>query len=84
MALKFRKGCPQGQYGELLLFNFIQHFFKAAPLLRKMPITTNPGLERHGADAIHYLDNGDEQIFFWVNQNAMNQNINLMKQWLHL
>ncbi|HBX2116124.1 TPA: DUF1837 domain-containing protein [Klebsiella aerogenes] len=64
MALKFRKGCPQGQYGELLLFNFIQHFFQAAPLLRKMPITTNPGLERHGADAIHYFDNGDKQIFF--------------------
>lgn len=64
MSLKFRKGCPQGQYGELLLFNFIQHFFQAAPLLRKMPITTNPGLERHGADAIHYLDNGDKQIFF--------------------
>lgn len=64
MSLKFRKGCPQGQYGELLLFNFIQHFFKAAPLLRKMPITTNPGLERHGADAIHYLDNGTNQTFF--------------------
>ncbi|HFF9830506.1 DUF1837 domain-containing protein [Enterobacter sp. ECC-019] len=64
MTLKFRKGCPQGQYGELLLFNFIQHFFKAAPLLRKMPITTNPGLERHGADAIHYLNNGNNQIFF--------------------
>ena len=27
---KFRPGLPQGQFGELLLFNFIQHFFKAA------------------------------------------------------
>ena len=60
---KFRKGCPQGQFGELLLFNFIQFFFSAPPLLRKMPITTNPGLERHGADAIHYRDDGSCQLF---------------------
>lgn len=60
---KFRKGCPQGQFGELLLFNFIQHFFKAPPLLRKMPITTNPGVERHGADAIHYHENQDSATF---------------------
>lgn len=60
---KFRKGCPQGQFGELLLFNFIQHFFKAPPLLRKMPITTNPGVERHGADAIHYREIQDAKIF---------------------
>lgn len=51
---KFRSGYPQGQFGELLLFNFVQYFFKAPPLLRKMPITTNPKLERNGADAIHY------------------------------
>lgn len=55
---KFRKGYPQGQFGELLLFNFIQHFFKAPPLLRKMPLTTNPAIERHGADAIHYKETG--------------------------
>lgn len=60
---KFRKGCPQGQFGELLLFNFIQHFFKAPPLLRKMPITTNPGVERHGADAIHYRETQDTRTF---------------------
>lgn len=60
---KFRKGCPQGQFGELLLFNFIQHFFKAPPLLRKMPITTNPGVERHGADAIHYHETQDAKTF---------------------
>lgn len=64
IKMKFRKGCPQGQYGELLLFNFIQHFFHAAPLLRKMPITTNPNLERHGADAIHYLNNDNGHTFF--------------------
>ncbi|MGM8226793.1 HamA C-terminal domain-containing protein [Cellvibrio sp. ARAG 10.3] len=60
---KFRKGNPQGQYGELLLFNFIQHFFRAPPLLRKMPITTNPSLERNGADAIHYREDAAEQCF---------------------
>lgn len=61
---KFRKGCPQGQYGELLLFNFIQYFFEAPPLLRKMSITTNPGLERHGADAIHYREDDNVQCFY--------------------
>lgn len=50
---KFRRGHPQGQFGELLLFNFIQHFFKAAPLLRKMRVTTSVGHERFGADAMH-------------------------------
>lgn len=60
---KFRKGHPQGQYGELLLFNLIQHFFKAPPLLRKMSITTNPGLERHGADAIHYREDDTHKLF---------------------
>lgn len=54
VAEKFRAGFPNGQFGELLLFNFIQHIFKAPPLLRKMPLTTNPAIERHGADAIHY------------------------------
>jgi len=60
---KFRRGHPQGQFGELLLFNFIQYFFSAPPLLRKMPITTNPNLERNGADAIHYYSDGEKDIF---------------------
>lgn len=51
---KFRPGYPQGQFGELLLFNFIQYFFEAIPLLRKQRITTSTGHERFGADAIHY------------------------------
>ena len=34
-ASKFRPGFPQGQMGELLLFNLLQEFFNAAPLLRK-------------------------------------------------
>ncbi|MEX8506225.1 DUF1837 domain-containing protein [Leptothrix ochracea] len=60
---KFRPGHPQGQFGELLLFNFIQFFFQAPPLLRKMTITTNPSLERNGADAIHYTSNGSIDLF---------------------
>lgn len=59
-----RKGFPQGQFGELLLFNLLQHYFKAAPLLRKMPLTTNPGLERHGADAIHYRPESGAHIAY--------------------
>ncbi|PKL35154.1 MAG: DUF1837 domain-containing protein [Spirochaetae bacterium HGW-Spirochaetae-1] len=53
---KFRPGHPQGQFGELLLFNFIQHFFKAVPILRKQRITTSTGHERFGADAIHFCN----------------------------
>lgn len=61
---KFRKGKPQGQFGELLLFNFIQHFFRAVPLLRKMKLTTNPAVERHGADAIHYRPRDGEHVVY--------------------
>ena len=46
-----------------MLFNFIQYFFSAPPLLRKISITTNPNLERNGADAIHYYSDGTNDIF---------------------
>jgi len=61
---KFRSGHPQGQFGELLLFNFIQYFFEAVPLLRKQKISTSHEFERFGADAIHYknVDNADHFI----------------------
>ena len=64
---KFRRGSDgnlliQGQFGELLLFHFIQRFMKAAPLLRKMPITTSAEHERHGADAIHYCVDGEKNV----------------------
>lgn len=59
---KFRQNHPQGQFGELLLFNFIQHFFKAAPILRKQSITTTTGHERFGGDAIHYKKDGDKNV----------------------
>ncbi len=54
----------QGQFGELLLFNFLQSFFKCVPLLRKMPITTNVEMERFGADAIHYKYQGKKNLFY--------------------
>jgi hypothetical protein len=54
----------QGQFGELLLFNFLQSFFKSIPLLRKMPITTSVEMERFGADAIHYTLIGDKNLFY--------------------
>ena len=60
---KFRPGHPQGQFGELLLFNLIQHYYKATPILRKMCITTSTGHERFGADAIHYKYENNENIF---------------------
>lgn len=60
---KFRADRPQGQFGELLLFNFIQFFFDAAPLLRKQPITTSARLERFGADAIHFKKEDSNNVF---------------------
>ncbi|MCQ2470412.1 MAG: DUF1837 domain-containing protein [Clostridia bacterium] len=52
----------QGQLGELLLFHFIQRFEKAAPLLRKMKITTSNKHERFGADAIHFKYENDKPV----------------------
>jgi hypothetical protein len=61
---KFRRGAPQGQFGELLLFNFLQHFFGSIPLLRKMSITTSTGHERFGADALHYSRNEGKNVIY--------------------
>ena len=60
---KFRPGHPQGQFGELLLFNLIQNYYKAIPILRKQRITTSLGHERFGADAIHYKDEENKNVF---------------------
>ena len=54
----------RGQFSELLLFNLLQHFFGAAPLVRKMPITTSPAHERFGADAIHVGYRGDRLVLY--------------------
>lgn len=61
---KFRKGFLKGQFSELLLFNLLQHHFKAAPLLRKMLITTNPKLERNGADAFHISKKNGKYLLY--------------------
>lgn len=50
---KFRPYSKRGQFSELLVFTLLQHFFKAVPFLRKGSITTNPEIERNGADALH-------------------------------
>lgn len=60
---KFRPNNPQGQFGELLLFNLIQHYYKAPPILRKQRITTSVGHERFGADAIHYKKEKEDNVF---------------------
>lgn len=67
---KFRKTdnpdqlISQGQFGELLLFHFLQRYMKAVPLLRKMSITTSSRHERFGADAIHYKNINDKNIIY--------------------
>jgi hypothetical protein len=61
---KFRASSLKGQFSELLLCNLLQHYFRAVPLLRKMPITTNPALERNGADAIHVGEVAGKQIIY--------------------
>lgn len=65
---KFRKtdsrNLLHGQFGELLLSNCIQRFMRAAPILRKMPITTSPNFERFGADAIHYKCEGVNNLIY--------------------
>lgn len=58
------KSTINGQFGELMLFNFLQSFFQAVPILRKMPITTTPNMERFGADAIHYTRKNNKHLFY--------------------
>lgn len=53
-----------GQFGELLLANCLQHLFEAIPILRKMPLATSPSHERFGSDAIHYKEIGSKPVFY--------------------
>ncbi|MCL2050750.1 MAG: DUF1837 domain-containing protein [Lachnospiraceae bacterium] len=53
-----------GQFGELLLANCLQHLFEAMPILRKMPLSTSPSHERFGSDAIHYKEINKKPVFF--------------------
>lgn len=61
---KFRKSNVKGQFSELLIFYLLQYHFRAVPVLRKMKITTNPALERNGADAIHVSSEGEKYKFY--------------------
>lgn len=54
----------RGQFAELLLFNLLQHFFSAAPLIRKMTVTTSTQHERYGADAVHLRGDGSDLDLF--------------------
>lgn len=59
----FRISSPQGQFGELLLYAFLQHLFNAVPLLRKQVVRTSDSHERFGADAIHYSNDKGEDVY---------------------
>lgn len=76
---KFRPGAPQGQFGELLLFNFIQFFFRAVPLLRKQRIITSVGHERFGADAIHFKKEQKNNLFFLGESKCYSSNYKFKK-----
>ena len=60
---KFRKGNSQGQFSELLLYNLLVYHYQAIPAIKKMPITTNPNLERNGADAIHVSQDKENGVY---------------------
>lgn len=61
---KFRRSSVRGQFSELILASMLQYYYKATPLLRKMSITTNPEVERHGADAIHVGVDGAKYLLY--------------------
>ncbi|WP_214752944.1 DUF1837 domain-containing protein [Exiguobacterium sp. s16] len=71
---KFRKSSLQGQFSELLIFNLLQYYYNAVPLLRKMAITTNPELERNGADAIHIAKENDKYLIYLAEAKTYNRN----------
>lgn len=73
---KFRKDQLKGQFSELLIFNLLQHFFRAAPLLRKMRLTTSPTVERHGADAIHISKEDEKYILYIAECKTYNRKTN--------
>lgn len=64
----FRPSDIKGQFSELLLFNLLQHHFHAIPVVRKMTITTNPALERNGADAMHLGKDDDGSYVIYIGE----------------
>ncbi len=61
---KFRNCSINGQFAELLIFNLLQHHFRAVPIIRKMTLTTNTELERNGADSIHIGKSNGKYVMY--------------------
>jgi hypothetical protein len=57
----FRKSRKSGQLGELLVYFLIESVLRAPQVLKKMPLTTNPEVERHGSDGVHIRWAGEEE-----------------------
>lgn len=66
--MKFRSYDIKGQFTELLLYNLLIYHFKAIPLVRKMSLTTNPSVERHGSDAIHIAKDDDGKYVLYLGE----------------
>lgn len=49
----FRLSERSGQVGELLIYFLLETVLDAPQALKKMPMTTNPKLERQGSDGVH-------------------------------
>ena len=49
----FRLSEQSGQVGELLVYFLLETVLHAPQALKKMPMTTNPKLERQGSDGVH-------------------------------
>ena len=74
---KFRKGSGntllvQGQFGELLLFHFIQKCMKAVPLLRKMKITNPKTMSRLIEIALNTSNRGRKKDYSRYTRNLLN------------
>lgn len=65
---KFRESSQKGQFSELLLYNLLLYNYNAVPIIRKMKLTTNPNVERHGADAMHLGRNSSNGYIFYLGE----------------
>lgn len=62
-----RKIGTSGESGEILLYFLIESVLKAPQLVAKMDLKTNPKMEVHGSDGIHFAWNDEDgllDIFF--------------------
>jgi hypothetical protein len=58
----FRKCDTSGQVGEILIYFLLEAVLGAPQVLKKMPITTNPGDERKGGDGVHLRWDDSDQV----------------------